>query len=113
MAKPADKPIVVTIVADHVEEDAEISELVTRLEAEAERDIAALRSVANADLEAVSLSTNPEFLDLIERSRARQQAEGGILSEEMRRRLDTPPAPAHSKTQLERRSGDDQVRTRR
>ncbi|GFP20502.1 hypothetical protein HKBW3S03_02005, partial [Candidatus Hakubella thermalkaliphila] len=41
----------------------------------------------NADMETVSLSTNPQFLALIERSRARQQAEGGISSEEMRRRL--------------------------
>lgn len=41
MAKPVDKPIVMKIIADHLEEDAEVSELVTRLEAEAERDIAA------------------------------------------------------------------------
>ena len=51
------------------------------------RPIAALVSIENADLETVSLSTNPKFLELIERSRARQRAEGGISSEEMRRRL--------------------------
>ena len=72
MPKPPDKPIVMTIVADHVEEDAETSELVTRLEAEADRYVAALRSVANVSRETVSLSTNPEFLDLMERSRVRQ-----------------------------------------
>jgi hypothetical protein len=49
--------------------------------------IAALLSVPNADLETVSLSTNPQFLSLIARSRARQENEGGISSEEMRRRL--------------------------
>ncbi len=51
------------------------------------RPVAALVAIGNADLETVSLSTNPEFLALIERSRARQQAEGGISSEEMRHRL--------------------------
>ena len=51
------------------------------------RPIAALVSIENADLETVSLSINPQFLELIERSRARQRAEGGISSEEMRRRL--------------------------
>ena len=51
------------------------------------KPIAALVSIENADLETVSLSTNPQFLELIERSRARQRAEGGISSEEMRRRL--------------------------
>jgi len=51
------------------------------------KPIAALVSIENADLETVSLSINPQFLELIERSRARQRAEGGISSEEMRRRL--------------------------
>jgi prevent-host-death family protein len=51
------------------------------------KPIAALVSIENADLETVSLSTNPQFLELIERSRVRHRAEGGISSEEMRRRL--------------------------
>jgi len=51
------------------------------------RPIAALVAIENADLETVALSTDRRFLDLIERSRARVQAEGGISSEEMRRRL--------------------------
>lgn len=51
------------------------------------KPVAAIVAIENADLETVSLSTNPQFLALIERSRARQQAEGGISSEEMRRRL--------------------------
>ena len=41
MAKPIDKPIAMKIVADHVEESPEISEMVDRLEAEADREIAA------------------------------------------------------------------------
>jgi prevent-host-death family protein len=51
------------------------------------KPIAALVSIENADLETISLSTNRKFLALIERSRTRQQTEGGISSEEMRRRL--------------------------
>ena len=51
------------------------------------KPVAALVSIANADMETVSLSNNPEFLALIERSRLRQQSEGGISSSEMRKRL--------------------------
>ena len=51
------------------------------------KPVAALVAIENADMETVSLSTDPEFLALIERSRARQQTEGGISSDEMRRRL--------------------------
>ena len=50
--------------------------------------VAALVAIENADMETVSLSTNRQFLDLIERSRARARTEGGISSEEMRRRFD-------------------------
>lgn len=49
--------------------------------------VAALVPIENADLETVALSTNRQFLDLIERSRARARVEGGISSEEMRRRF--------------------------
>jgi antitoxin (DNA-binding transcriptional repressor) of toxin-antitoxin stability system len=51
------------------------------------KPIAALVAIENADLETVSLSLNPEFLAIIERSRARHRKEGGISTEEMRRRL--------------------------
>jgi antitoxin (DNA-binding transcriptional repressor) of toxin-antitoxin stability system len=50
--------------------------------------VAALVPIENADVETVSLSTSREFLDLIERSRARARAEGGIPSQEMRRRFE-------------------------
>jgi hypothetical protein len=39
------------------------------------------------DLETLSLSTDPEFLELIQRARARQAEEGSLSSVEMRRRL--------------------------
>ena len=54
--------------------------------------VAALVPIANADLETVSLSTNQKFLDLIERSRGRVREEGGISSQEMRRRFQSAAA---------------------
>jgi prevent-host-death family protein len=51
------------------------------------RPVAALLPVDNADSETVTLSTNPKFIALIERSRMRQKVEGGLSSKEMRRRL--------------------------
>jgi prevent-host-death family protein len=50
--------------------------------------MAVVVAIENADLETVLLSTNPQFLALIERSRARQESEGGIPGDEMRRRLE-------------------------
>jgi prevent-host-death family protein len=47
--------------------------------------IAVVVGVENADLETVVLSNHPRFLEVIERSRARQQKEGGVSSDEMRR----------------------------
>lgn len=47
--------------------------------------IALVVRVENADLETVALSNHPEFLNIIERSRARQKQEGGISSEDVRR----------------------------
>lgn len=54
------------------------------------KPVAVLVSISNADIETVSLSNNPKFIALIERSRARQKSEGGISLEEMRRRLEKP-----------------------
>jgi hypothetical protein len=41
----------------------------------------------NIDFETIALSTNPRFLEVIEQARAQHKSEGGILAEEMRRRL--------------------------
>src|SRR5258708_10739651 len=49
--------------------------------------IAVLLSVKGADLETVSLSFNPKFQDILEQSRRSYWQEGGISSDEMRRRL--------------------------
>lgn len=59
--------------------------------------MAALVSITNADIETVSLSSNPEFIALIERSRAKQKAEGGISTKEMRRRLEKPKRLARAR----------------
>ena len=49
--------------------------------------VAVLLPLENTDLETASLSSNPRFLELIERSRSRLSREGGIPSAEVRRRL--------------------------
>ncbi len=51
------------------------------------RPVAALLSVENVDLETMTLSAHPDFLEIIEYARSHQREEGGITSEEMRRRL--------------------------
>ncbi|HWE40423.1 MAG TPA: type II toxin-antitoxin system prevent-host-death family antitoxin [Isosphaeraceae bacterium] len=54
---------------------------------EAGAPTAVLLPLSNSDLETIALSTNPEFIALIERSRARTRAEGGISATEMRKRV--------------------------
>jgi hypothetical protein len=54
------------------------------------RPVVALIYIPNVDAETISLSANPKFLAIIERSRLRQKREGGIPSEEMRRRFGLP-----------------------
>jgi len=54
---------------------------------ESGKPVAALVSLQNVDWETVSLSANRQFIRLIERSRKRQKANGGISSREMRLRL--------------------------
>ena len=51
------------------------------------KPVAVLLPLDNADLETVALSSSPQFLELIERSRSRLAAEGGVSSEEVRRQL--------------------------
>jgi antitoxin (DNA-binding transcriptional repressor) of toxin-antitoxin stability system len=51
------------------------------------KPVAVLVPVKNADLETISLSMNPKFLEIIERSREQLRQEGGIPLEEVERRL--------------------------
>ncbi len=53
--------------------------------------IAVVIGVENADLETVSLSNHPGFLEIIERSRSRQKREGGLSSVEMRALFESEP----------------------
>jgi antitoxin YefM len=50
------------------------------------RPVMALLSIENADLETVTLSNDPRFIAMIERSRARYKAGSGIPLEEIRRK---------------------------
>nr|VFJ72041.1 MAG: prevent-host-death family protein [Candidatus Kentron sp. FM]VFJ72206.1 MAG: prevent-host-death family protein [Candidatus Kentron sp. FM]VFK19842.1 MAG: prevent-host-death family protein [Candidatus Kentron sp. FM] len=51
------------------------------------RPLMALLDMKDTDFETFSLSTNPEFMEVIRQSRERHEKEGGISGEEMRRRL--------------------------
>jgi antitoxin (DNA-binding transcriptional repressor) of toxin-antitoxin stability system len=60
--------------------------------------VAALVMLEHTDLETVVLSADPEFLALIQESRARHAREGGLSSAEVRRRLTSElAAPRRSK----------------
>ncbi len=54
------------------------------------KPMAVLSSARGMDAESISLANNPRFLAVIEKSRARHKAEGGISTEEVRRRLGIP-----------------------
>jgi hypothetical protein len=51
------------------------------------KPVAILLPLENADIETVSLSTDPRFVELIGRSRSRLAEEGGLSGEEVRRLL--------------------------
>lgn len=51
------------------------------------KPVVALVAIENSDMETVALSEDRGFIELIERSRSRVQAEGGISGEDMRRRF--------------------------
>lgn len=51
------------------------------------KPVAALVSIEGADWETVSLSTNPKFIRMIQRSRTEHRARGGVSLAEARRRL--------------------------
>jgi prevent-host-death family protein len=59
------------------------------------RPVAVLVSIPNTDIETASLSNNPRFIAIIERSRTRHKSEGAISSEKMRQRLEKTKHSAH------------------
>jgi antitoxin (DNA-binding transcriptional repressor) of toxin-antitoxin stability system len=56
------------------------------------KPVAVVLPTGGADVETISLSLNPKFLAIMERSRKRYEQEGGITSEEIRRRFGLPPS---------------------
>ncbi len=70
-------------LAEYVEEAGGETVVVTR----EGYPLAAVVPVEGYDLETLSLSTNPDFLQIIEHSRARCPPDSGISSEEMKQRL--------------------------
>ncbi len=51
------------------------------------RPVVALMPLGEVDRESLAVSTNPKFMAILERSRARRKPGQGISTEEMRRRL--------------------------
>ena len=49
--------------------------------------VAVVMAIDNADLETISLSTNPRFLELIAHSRSQVSDQGALPAEEVRRQL--------------------------
>jgi PHD/YefM family antitoxin component YafN of YafNO toxin-antitoxin module len=52
------------------------------------KPVAAVISLENVDIEMITLSSDPRFMSLIDRSRAKHRKEGGKSSAEVRRKLD-------------------------
>jgi prevent-host-death family protein len=50
------------------------------------RPVAALVPIEELDLETLAVGTSPKFLDIIEKSRRRQEIEGGISNDEIKHR---------------------------
>ena len=75
-----------------------------------DQPVAVLLPVQGADVETVSLSLDPKFLAIIDRSRKRHEKEGGVSTAELRRRLGVPAAPGtnakakNRKTRTEKRT---------
>ncbi|MGD0387618.1 MAG: hypothetical protein ABSC42_01575 [Tepidisphaeraceae bacterium] len=54
------------------------------------KPLAVLSSAKGMDAESIALANNPRFVSIIEKSRARYKAEGGIRIEVVRRQLGIP-----------------------
>ena len=55
------------------------------------RPVAAVVPINGVDMETLSLSTNPDFIALIERSRASYKTTGGISLEDIKRKYGIKP----------------------
>jgi len=77
------------------------------------RPMMALVPLENVDLETLSLSTNPDFIALIESSRARYPAGSGIPMEVVRRRMGIDHPGRARKSTRSRRSASAKRRAAR
>ncbi|MGD9890301.1 MAG: type II toxin-antitoxin system prevent-host-death family antitoxin [Dehalococcoidia bacterium] len=75
-------------LAEYVREHSDDPVILT----EGGQPVAAVISLGRVDWETISLSTNPRFQAILERSRERRRVEGGISHEELVRRLDLDEA---------------------
>ena len=89
--KTLDLALATAPLADYVRRIAGMPMIVTTRG----KPLAALVPIVEGDLEAVTVGTHPRFLAIIERSRARYKAEGGVSPTEMRRRLGLKKARRH------------------
>jgi len=61
------------------------------------KPVAVLSSARGMDAESISLANSPKFAAIIDRSRARHTAEGGVKIDDLRRRLGLPRARKRAK----------------
>jgi hypothetical protein len=78
----------VSALAPHVHSGEQVPLFVT----ENGHTVAAIVHIDDADKEDFLLSINPQFQSILERSQRRFEKEGGVSSDEIRKRLDLPPS---------------------
>jgi hypothetical protein len=78
----------VAALAPHLQSDAKEPLFVTK----DGRTIGAVVSAGDEDVESLLLSVNPKFQAILERSQKRLDSEGGLSSDEVRKRLGLPPS---------------------
>ena len=61
------------------------------------KPVAVLSCARGMDAESISLANSPKFAAIIDRSRARHTAEGGVKIDDLRRRLGLPRARKRAK----------------
>jgi hypothetical protein len=69
------------------------------------KPLAVVLAAEGADEETLSLSCNPRFWEIMERSCRRMDKEGGISSNEVRRRLGLPPFEEKRSPAKKRKTG--------
>ncbi len=71
-------------------DDVRLADSETTVVVEDGLPVAAVVSLANTDFETISLCQNPQFIEIIEASRASMKTEGALSLNEVRQRLGLP-----------------------